>query len=543
MVAPGSEFGRQLQQNRLGGLDKAALPGELNSSVAPVPSTGDLGGLSPTAFAEPAALQDGRENNAIKAKENSLIEMKTPSIDIQTYGPPTVGVHKRAQYKLVVTNQTSHDAEHLTVSVELPQWVNIDNVSTTIGRREAGTQQRSQRVNWVIDRLSAGSAQTMTVDATPTKAEHFDFVVDWTIQTHSSGSKITVTEPRLEMNIAGPNEILYGETAMYKVTVRNPGTGLAENIVVMLPEALGGERQSIGDIAPGQDKTFDVELLARAAGELNLTTIASGAGELQTSASRNIIVRRPELDIAIIGPPLKYAGTVGQYEIRITNKGDAIARDVTAALALPAGVQFIEGIEGVEANNNIIGWQIGTLDVGDSRTYKISCQLNSEGNTKIELGARGSSDIAGIAQCVTKVESVADMVLAVEDPKGPLPTGQKQTYKIRVKNRGTRAARQLNLVMQYSEGIEPTTAQGLTHQVVPGQVIFTPIASVEAGEEMTVEVIAQALTAGTHRFRAQLTTDDGEVYEVAEGTTRFYGDNIPPSRSSELPGNDSQFKR
>jgi len=43
---------------------------------------------------------------------------------------------------------------------------------------------------------------------------------------------------------------------------------------------------------------------------------------------------------------------------------------------------------------------------------------------------------------------------------------------------------------------------------------------------MTFEVNAEALKSGTHIFRAQLTTDDSDAREIAEGTTRYFGDTI-----------------
>ncbi len=548
LIANGEEFNRQVNENRLGTIPETEPnhPQTKQDSMRPatmLPSTvAESSKVNPTSFSDSRLPNEGN-STPIKAKESSLIEMKAPAIEIQAFGPPTVGVHKRAQYKVVISNRTQTDAENLAVSVSIPQWIKMENISTSIGRNEAANEQRSQRVNWTIDRLSAGSSQTMVIDTIPSKAEHFDFVVDWTMQTRTASSKINVTEPRLEMNIAGPNEVMYGETAMYQVTVRNPGTGIAESVSVMLPEALGGERAPLGEIAPGQEQTFQVELLARAAGQLDLTTIATGSGDLQTNATRSIIVRRPTLELTLVGPPLKYSGSVGQFDVTITNTGDAIAREVSAALALPPGVQYIDGIEGAEVMNNAMRWAIGTLDVGDTRTYRVNCQLNGEGQMQLELGARGSSDIAGIAQCTTRVETVADLILNVEDPKGPLPTGQKLTYEIQIKNRGSRAAKNLTLVMQYSEGIEPTSAVGLTNQVVPGQVIFSPIQAIEPGEELVLQVTAQALSAGTHRFRAQLSNDESSVHEVDEGTTQFYGDNIAPTKSAQRPEGSSEFKR
>ena len=78
--------------------------------------------------------------------------------------------------------------------------------------------------------------------------------------------------------------------------------------------------------------------------------------------------------------------------------------------------------------------------------------------------------------------------------------------------------------MQFSDGIEPTQAIGLKHKLVPGQVLFSPIQRIDPGQEMVFKVEAKASKSGTHIFRAQLTCDDSDSREIAEGTTRFFGE-------------------
>ena len=113
-----------------------------------------------------------------------------------------------------------------------------------------------------------------------------------------------------------------------------------------------------------------------------------------------------------------------------------------------------------------------------------------------------------------------------DSPKGPLPTGENIEYKIVVRNRGTRSANGVDLVMQFSEGIEPVKADGFKHKIVTGQVIFAPISRIEPGQEIVLNVSAQALKSGTHIFRAQLTCEESDSREIGEGTTRFFGDDV-----------------
>ncbi len=478
------------------------------------------------------------------------ISLAGPAIQVNTFGPATIGINKPATYQVVVQNNSPMTAERVLVGINMPDWVEMKNVNMTTGGKEVTDGKDQARLVWSVDQIPANSQQTITVTAIPRKAEMFDVGVEWTLVPRVGKHAVNVTEPKLAMNIAGPKEVRYGETALYHVTVSNPGTGAAENVVVMLPEALGGERATLGNINAGKERNFQVELLARTAGELNLVATAAADGDLKTSAEQALIVRRGNLQISIEGPGLKYAGSVAQYRVSITNTGDAAASDVVSAVALPAGVKYIGGIDSVKLVDDGLSWPVGSLEPGQTRDYKINCQMDTSGDLQVEVGARGSGELAAASACLTTVETVADLVLTVADPKGPLPTGEEVPYQIKVRNRGTKAAKGVNLVMQFSAGIEPRKAVGLENRLVPGQVFFNPIPQIEPGEEMTLEVTAEALKSGTHVFRAQLTCQDSDAREVAEGTTRFFGDTIESadtasSNNSAIESNQfgGEFKR
>ncbi len=461
-----------------------------------------------------------------EATQNATIDLKSPSIEVQTVGPQTIGINKPASYQVVVNNISNIPADKLQIAVNLPAWIDITNINMTAGEKEVGSGPGQARLLWKLDRLAGSGTQTMTITTLPRKAEMFDLGIEWRLAARTGTANITVTEPRLEMTIVGPDEVQYGEQALYHVTVRNPGTGTAENVVVMLPEALGGERATLGDISPGADKNFQVELLARTAGQLDLIATAVGEGSLEVTADRKLTVRRAVLGIAVSGPQLKYAGSDGQFVVNVTNTGDATAHEIVAAMALPSGVKYLGGIESVKLIDGGLRWVVGALQPGETREYRVTCQLDTSGDIQLEVGAQAKGDLQAANACVTHVETVADLVLSVRDPKGPLPTGQPATYEINIRNRGSRAAKSVNLVMQFSEGIEPKQVEGLEHRLVPGQVLFAPIAQLDPGQEMTFKVNAEAFKGGTHIFRAQLICEEADSRKIVEGTTRFFGDEI-----------------
>jgi hypothetical protein len=150
---------------------------------------------------------------------------------------------------------------------------------------------------------------------------------------------------------------------------------------------------------------------------------------------------------------------------------------------------------------------------------------------------------------LTRVETVADLVLEVEDPRGPLPTNKNVPYVVTIRNRGSRAAKSVELIMQFSEGIEPNSAAGHQHRIVPGQVLFSPIDVVEPGQEVSVEITAAAHQQGTHIFRAQLTCHDSDSREIAEGTTRYFssdgdlGDSTSTANATSATIGSGDFQR
>jgi len=480
--------------------------------------------------------------------QSAAIRLKAPSIEVETFGPRSIGVNKPATYEVVVKNNSGTDAERILVGINLPEWVEVSNVNLTTGGKEITDGNDKARLVWTIDRIGAGKTQTATILAVPRKAEMFDVGVEWTLVPRTGKANIRVTEPRLTMNISGPAEVEFGEVARYLVTVRNPGTGTAENVTVKLPEALGGERSVLGDIPPGEEEVFQVELLARTAGDLKLVAQASADGEIEASSDREIIVRRANLAVTMEGPAMKFSGDVGTYTIRMTNNGDATANKLMAAVALPTGAKYISGIDSVTPINDGVRWQVGPLEPGQTRDFKVNCQMNGSGDMQIECGVR-QGDLAASAACLTRVETVADLVLEVEDPRGPLPTNKNVPYVVTIRNRGSRSAKQVELVMQFSEGIEPNSAAGHKHRIVPGQVLFSPIDVVEPGQEVSFEITAAAHQQGTHIFRAQLTCHDSDSREIAEGTTRYFssdgdiGESTSTANASSVKIGSGDFQR
>lgn len=510
---------------RSGGLSTSALLATPQESKPEMQTRSAAISLSAPSSAVGSGMQDPKPGP---------LNSDGPKLRVHSQGPAEISINKSARFVVLVENLEGRRAEQVIVGINFPTFVDIGNTMPSTGSKELTDGTKEPRLVWEIPIIEPSSTERIVIDVTPREAKAFDVDVEWTFRPIKGKSTVQVTQAQLMVQMSGPSEVMYGEKAMYHVTVSNPGNGTAENVVVMLPEALGGERATLGNIPPEGQRQFQVELVARTAGTIELTTTATADNNIIESDSREILVRRATLEVRVEGPALKYAGTNAVYTISVANRGDAMAKEVIAAVALPPGVQYISGIDGVEAIDGGVRWNVGMLSPGNHRTWQMVCEMGVAGDLMIEAATRGAGELAATDKIATKVEAIADLVLSVADQKGPVATGEQVAYEISVVNRGTRAARLVEVLFHFSDGIEPIGADGQANEMASGQVKFQPISQIAPGQEIKLKIVAIANKPGAHRYRAQCLCQESELHEVAEGTTRFYGETLgAPVRNAE----------
>jgi uncharacterized repeat protein (TIGR01451 family) len=365
--------------------------------------------------------------------------------------------------------------------------------------------------------------------------------VDWTCRPAEARAAIIVKQPQLELSLAGPGDMIFGEEKVYTLSASNPGTGDAEQVVINLTTGDGRTQPiEVGTIPAGERKEIPLQVVANQAGEMELKATASGAGGLVADASGRILVRKAELNLAVEGPPLKYAGTEATYLVTVTNTGNAIADNVNLSLALPTGATYVGGLDNsAAATGGDVKWKVSTLPPGGERQFEVRVQLQAAGLNRLIVQANAPAAGTASHHAETEVEAVSDLKLVIEDPTGPLPTTEHAVYDVQVVNRGSQAAQQVKIVVQFSEGIEPIAFDGCEARIVPGQVLCKPLPSLGAGEQVTLRIKAKSAAAGTHQFRVEVSSADADIRLVSEGTTRFFSETGrlgPAASTAKKPG-------
>jgi uncharacterized repeat protein (TIGR01451 family) len=479
-----------------------------------------------------------------------LFARKGPALSVETHGPRKIAVGKESVYEVKIINSGDVAAEDLIVMVNLPDWAEVIGSEASIGSAQARAPGAVHTpLQWNAGHLEAKSQAKLSLRIVPRQSRPFDLAVNWQYKPVSSQTMIEVQEPRLEMQLEGPHEVLYGKKETYQLKLLNTGTGDAEGVSVKFMPVGAGENvpavYPLGILPAGEDREIEVELTARQSGMLEIQIEAKADTGVHAELAEKVLVRRAALDIALDGPKLQFVGTAATYSLRVRNSGNSPAKNIKFTAVLPAGMKYIGGIEGarVEKSNNKLRWTAESISPEAVQSFTIKCLPSAAGVNRMEVSAAAEEDLNASAVAVTQVESVANLVLDVKDPGGPVAVGEEAVYEIRVRNRGTKDAEGVEVIGYFSRGIEPISAEGGAARIAPGEVVFSPIPSLAAGAEVVLKITARAEAPGNHIFRAEMHCKALGSRLVSEDATLYYQDALSiPQNLQARPQSDRSMR-
>ncbi|MCD4726275.1 MAG: DUF11 domain-containing protein, partial [Pirellulales bacterium] len=486
--------------------------------------------------------ESGQAGNPPHDQNDVLFARKGPNLSVKTFGPRTISVGRESTYEVHVINTGNVAAEGLVVYVSLPEWAEVADAEASAGAAGATDVDRQDgTVPWKVGHLNAKGRERLTLKIIPRQSRPFDLEVHWNYKPTASQASIEVQEPKLVMQIEGPHEVFYGKKELFQLRLANTGTGDAENVVLTLMPVGAGENvqatHKVGLLKAGGKKTLEVELTARQAGNLTVQVEVRADGNLHAELAEKVLVRRAGLKIDFDGPKVQFVGTVANYAVTVFNPGNAPARNVKFSLALPSGAKYLSGIEGagIDSSGGKLVWTLDSLGAQEERHFAIKCRLAAAGLSRMKLNVVADDDLTARAETVVRVEAVADLTMNVKDPTGPVPVGKEVIYEVRVRNRGTKEARGVEVFAYFSRGIEPIAAEGAANRLGPGRVVFRPITSLAPGAEVVLKIRARAETAGNHVFRAETHCKPLAARLISEATNLYYGDAPAAEQTAREP--------
>ena len=482
----------------------------------------------------------------------SLLFSKGPQLSVETLGPSQVVIGKEAIFKIRLRNLGDPVAESVLLRINTPLGAQIVSAQPSRGQTNALAAAKQKPLEWRLDRLEAHATEFLTLRIVPRKSDSFDLGVTWTLAPIASQARIKVQEPKLNLEIIGPHEIDYGDTKLYRLTITNPGNGVAENVQLKLKPLDGSSRpmavRDVGSIEPGAKQVMEVELTARQIGYLNVEAVVVADTDLKTSARQRVLIRRAQLAVAAKGPEMNYAGTTATYRFQVDNQGNSSAKNIRVIATLPTGGDYLDSSDQGEWNPETrqVVWKVPALVAQNDQSFEVRVSLSHPGENLFGVRLSADDDLAASSEVKTFVEALADLQLVINDPRGPVPVEEETTYEVLISNRGTKAAEMVDVVVFFSEGIEPISVVGGSAKVNTGQVIFHPIEQIAPGEDVVYKIAARANSSGNHVFRTEVACEEADVRLMAEESTRFYGsssvkkqarpEKVPSAREVEKSG-------
>lgn len=473
-------------------------------------------------------------------KEKSLLV--SPLLEVETIGPQRVIVGQESPYQIRLCNRGGVTAEQVVLHVDLPAWIDIlppevsaggTSVSSTTPQgtptQETTMVDGAKTFHWKIDRIDPQSEEQLILHLVPKERKSFNLKLHYDFKRVSAVAPVEVQEPKLEMAIDGPNEILWGNEEIYKLRIRNTGNGDAEKIrLALLPgnvEGQGSEETCTLDLLKaGEEITIDVRAKALQNDFLDINVVANGPFDLQARTMRRVNVLRAELDLVIESPELLFVGSRAEYILRVRNIGNAPSGPVELLALVPLGANYISNTGGGRSTpQKEVIWNIDSIPVAGEFTASVVCELKRQGVTKLEVSVDDGTGLVAAMQGLTQVESIADLKMKIENPQGPVEVGSEAVYTILITNNGTRAAEGVDIDAMFSNDIDPVGFEGLAGEITGnGHVLFERIPSISPGQTLKLKVRAKASQAGNHKIRVELACDSTGLQLVHEESTYYY---------------------
>jgi uncharacterized repeat protein (TIGR01451 family) len=319
-----------------------------------------------------------------------------------------------------------------------------------------------------------------------------------------------------------------------QITVTNPGSGVATGVVLEehLPAGLqhpaGSELEyNIGTLKPGESKKLDLELLAATAGPVTNLLSVRADGNLRKEDRLQLEVVAPKLDIAMEGPKKRILERPATYQLSVTNPGTAAAQGVELAAYLPTGMKF------VSANNQghydeasrAVYWKLEQLPTRETGTVELVTLPVEAGPQSIKLRGSAQKVPAVEKEQPVVVDGIAAVMFQVVDSADPIEVGGETTYEVRLVNKGTKPASNVQLIATLPQEMQALSADGPTRYGIQGNsVIFEGLARLAPKAEATFHLRVKGARPGDLRIRFQLKTDEMQSPVTTEESTQVYAD-------------------
>lgn len=296
----------------------------------------------------------------------------------------------------IITNTGTASACNVTIKDELPEGL--------------VTSDGSRIVTFCIDDLGPCESQEFEVCVDPTSTGNFGSAAIATSSTcdmvESNFASTNVVKPVLDIVQTGPQSQYICKDACYTVTVTNRSDCAAEDAMLTtnvpcnayrscngggLFDSATGEKitWNVGDLAPGESKTYSFTLTGTQPGVLNaVSTVSAYCAEPVCAESSTVLSGVPAVLMEVVDQcdPIE-VGQSETYIITITNQGTAVDTNIQISAMLEDNMQYISSSGPTSAEvqgNKIVFEPLAELCPGAQAVWRVNVKGTAEADSRFK---------------------------------------------------------------------------------------------------------------------------------------------------------------
>lgn len=458
-------------------------------------------------------------------------EVMRPQLSIRKDAPKTASVGVAHDYTIVVVNEGETPAYDVLVEDELGGAAEFVE-----SRPIAEFNRASGKLEWNIAQLDAGETQEIRIRIRPTGEGTLDGVATVRFKAQVKAETV-ITSPRLELDLAGPAEVKVGDEVPLTFTIRNRGSGDANNVILrsVLPVSLkhpeGGDLEyEIQQLRAGESESVDLTVVAAEPGDLILVSAeVTTSGITAAKAKTEIGIVGAQLSLKRNGPERRFVGRSATFQNIVTNESRFEALNATVVEEVPEGMRFVSASNGGEFDPDTrrIQWKVPRLVPGKQVVLEVELLAEAPGQmeTMVEVTENAGFRTPLTENTIVTVEDLHNVTADISHQDGPVAIGERFGFTITIDNRGTALAKNMEMAIIVPKEIRVLAAG--TKQV-PGRLVgntvkFNVVPEIKPNASMTFQVTLQGESPVRNALvQAQLKYDEmPEPLIVTESVTVF----------------------
>jgi uncharacterized repeat protein (TIGR01451 family) len=455
-----------------------------------------------------------------------------PIVRVTVENPPEINLGKAATFNIVVTNQGNSVANEVVVVTSIPKHAELTKTTPE------PVEVEGRIAKFLVGDLPPGATRRVTLVTIPRSKEPIRLNATTTFNS-STQSTLIVRQPALQLTAQVSPQAEIGTEVDWVIRVTNTGDGPADDVVVT-PNLIEGTVQGtplkqsvkIGSLKAGETKEVQFTVIPTVRGKVAAKFVGSNADGLESTKESVFKALQAHLAVAAVGPTVQPLAREGNYEIRVTNPGDATAGSTMVVVKIPTGLEVTATTQDAyDRETRTLRWRITKVRPSDVVRLPFRAETIAAGNQTLEVVVKAERIEDATAKLTTNVISRSNFVVTVLSDQELAAISEPIGFRVTVINAGSKTAEDLSVRVAMPEGMQ--ALESSDYQVKGDQIEF-PLQKLASGEKVTLAFRAKASRVGEHRVRVLVNGGALSSELSFEGSTFCYkNDEVPVSRSTQ----------